>query len=160
MIHVLSPIDPKEVQRIRNTMNKARRQLPDNGNNIICLELPHFAFIFPEQIISTVSVREFKKDYNEKIGAVLLSKRSITQIASKYLHCDNMYLLRNPNAVNKIPIEILEHVFPIGWLELLPRKASIPFYEYVMMPFEAKFPRISAPKSKPDARNAKSGLYV
>lgn len=143
MIHVLSPIDPKEVQRITNTMNKARRQLPDNGNNMICLELPHFAFIFPEQIISTVSVREFQKNYNEKIGAILLSKRSMTQIAAKYLHCDNLYPLRNPSAINKIPIEILEHVSPTGWLELLPQRTRIPFYEHITMPFEAKFPKIS-----------------
>jgi len=140
MVHVISPVDPKEALRIRNKISKASRQLPDDGNNMICLELPHFAFVFPDQIISTVVKREFKQGHSERIGAVLLNKQTISNVARKFCRCDSLCLLENPNAANHISGEILRNIDPVSWIEILPQRASVPFYEYAVMPFHAKLP--------------------
>jgi len=130
LIYVKSPIDPKETVRIRNTIGKARRQLPDDGNNIICIELPHFAFSFPEHIISTVVKREFIQTYNQKIGGLLIYKRTRSKIAGKFHHFDNVYLLQNPNAINHISNKLLDYVNPPSDINLLPQRTGVPFYEY------------------------------
>jgi len=140
MVHFISPIDPKEALRIRNTISKASRQLPDDGNNMICLGLPHFAFVFLDQIISTIVKREFKQGHSERIGAVLLNKRTISNIAGRFCHCDDLCLLENPNATNHISSEILHNVDPVGWIEILPQRTGVPFYEYAIMLFHAKLP--------------------
>jgi hypothetical protein len=141
MVHFISPIDPKEALRIRNTISKASKQLPDDGNNMICLELPHFSFVFPDQIISTIVKREFKQGHSEKIGAVLLNKRIMYPDAGRWCHCDYLYLLVNSKATNYISSKmIMDNIEPASWVEILPLRTGVPFYEYAIMPFHARFP--------------------
>jgi hypothetical protein len=151
MIHILSPVDPGEAKRIRNTLGKASRQLPYKGNNIVCLELPHFAFVFPEQIILTALMGEFNQSRSTRIGAILLNKRTMSNVAGTVRHCDNLYLLRNPNAEHHISDRIMDYINPSSWMEILPQREAVPFYEYAVMPFFAKF-------RQPDIRYTHKGV--